>query len=346
MRIAIMPIGILVIGAMMTGWALPADACSPPLVCKPKLSFAAGAQLPATAPGIPILLPTPMQPPYEPVVPVLLDGAGQPMAIDVADDSLPGWKLIKPLKGLQTGKVYTLRLPGFCQDANGALLPPEDVTFTAVAKPDPPVSVGALELTALAPAQVSVWTSAGSCTVPIQAARGVVALQPDPALLPWLPLARAELWLDGEVWTRGLYGDLPLAGATTDPGSFGRTVRSFFVACGEVPAMADAGLAPGLHHVDLRVHVAGATSDAAYLYGDLTVGCIVTPGDDATTFTDSAADATSTVAESGAEAKSADNGCAAGAGGGATPGWLAAVVAVLLVTGRRVARRRAEPTAS
>ena len=324
--------------------ASPAEACSPFFLCKPRIPFFAGAQIPASALAIPLQLPAAMQPPYEPIVPQLLDAGGAVVAVDLVADSLPGWTLLKPVKGFADHANYTLHLPGFCQDGNGAVLPPEDVTFTTGAKASVPAALGTLVLGALPPALVSVWTASGSCTVPILAARGTVALDAPPELAPWHALARAELWLDGQVWTQAVYGDLPLVGDAQGVNDFGRTVRSFFVACGDVPSMADAGLKPGPHHVDVRVHIAGEFNDAPYLFGDVTVACAATPDTDASATGDAAgdADATGAFAECGVAANDGgrEGGCSAGSTGHRAGWWAVGFLALALLGGGRWLRPR------
>ncbi len=322
--------------------AEPAQACSPFFLCKPRIPFFAGAQIPASALAIPLQLPAPMQPPYEPIVPQLRDAGGAVVAVDLVADSLPGWTLLKPVKGFADHANYTLHLPGFCQDGNGAVLPPDDVTFTTGAKASVPAALGTLVLGALPPTMVSVWTASGSCTVPILAARGTVALDAPPELAPWHALARAELWLDGQVWTQAVYGDLPLVGDAQGANDFGRTVRSFFVACGDVPSMADAGLKPGPHHVDVRVHIAGAFNDAPYLFGDVTVACAATPDTDASATGDADTDATGAFAECGVAAPDGgrEGGCSAGSTGHRAGWWAIGFLALALLGGGRWLRPR------
>ncbi len=259
---------------------VPALACGPILVCATKASFAAGTQLPASTKAIPLAVPKPLQAPFAPLVPELRDAAGKLVATELVDDTSGGYKLLRPLKGLAANSAYTLVLPGFCQDALGALVPPVELPFATGPDLPAPQGMGTLQLTYVAPDQVLVWTSVGSCTVPIQAARGHVAVTPAAEMAPWLPITRAELWVDGAKWAGGLYGDVP-----TQPGppqsAVAKSVQEFYVACGPVPDLADPGLAPGQHHVDVRFHVAGEFNDPPYLYGDLSVTCGASTGGDA-----------------------------------------------------------------
>jgi hypothetical protein len=328
--------------------AHPTLACGPMVLCKPKLSFAAGAQLPANTQAIPMMVPKPYQPPFDMLVPQLY-ADGQLQTTDLVDDAVAGWKLLKPVKGLKAGTTYLLHLPGFCPDlesATGALLPAEDVTFTAGPEAPVPATLGALALNTLAPSMVAVWTQSGSCTVPILAARGQVGVKANPELLPWQALTRAELWVDGALWVRSDYADVPLLGTLPLPTSIGRTVHEFHVPCGNVPPMDDAGVKAGPHHVDVRMHVAGAYNDAPYLYGDLVVTCDAAPQEDAASSADAdaAGDATGTFAEPAAEGAAAPArgaGCAATGRAGGGGGWFALGAAAMLWTRRRLSRRGA-----
>lgn len=310
-------VSTLTLLALLT--AADAWACTAPLVCKPKTSLSPGAQIPANAQAIPVLLPTPLQPPYEPVVPELRDAAGKPVEVEAKDDAM-GWTILRPLKGFAPSSTYTLHLPSLCKDPSGSIEPPTDVTFTTGPTAPLPTSLGTLQLAALPVELVSVWTSSGSCTEAILAARGSIDLAAVAELAPWKALARAEVRVDGASWANSAYGDLPLAGEAPAYQPKGRTIHAFHVACATVPSSADAGLQPGLHHVELRIHIAGETQDAPDLAGDLSVTCPSQPdvdagGDADTGLTPDAADAkdSADTAASGTPkpAKPQDDGCSA-----------------------------------
>ena len=310
-------VSTLTLLALLT--AADAWACTAPLVCKPKTSLSPGAQIPANAQAIPVLLPTPLQPPYEPVVPELRDAAGKPVEVEAKDDAM-GWTILRPLKGFAPSSTYTLHLPSLCKDPSGSIEPPTDVTFTTGPAAPLPTSLGTLQLAALPVELVSVWTSSGSCTEAILAARGSIDLAAVAELAPWKALARAEVRVDGASWANSAYGDLPLAGEAPAYQPKGRTIHAFHVACATVPSSADAGLQPGLHHVELRIHIAGETQDALDLAGDLSVTCPSQPdvdagGDADTGLTPDAADAkdSADTAASGTPkpANSQDDGCSA-----------------------------------
>lgn len=320
----------------------PVLACSPPMICKPRVSLASGAVIPANALGIPVLLPTPLQPPYLPMVPLLLDAQGKVVPTVQAEDAM-GWTLLKPAKGFAANAQYVLRLPGFCNDGKDGVLPPEEITFTTAGKVPLPVTSGVLKLAAIAPDLVSVWTTSGSCTEAIWAAQGSVAVEATAALLPWRDLARAELRVDGTVWASSNYGDLPLAGEKPKVPMMGRTVHAFFAACGLVPKSADEGLQPGAHHVDLRIHIAGEFNDPPDLFGDLEVACSAKPGADAGVDGDTGPDADASVSLDAGQspgapsAAAADDGCNAGPAP-ASAGWpvaLALGLAAAVVAWRR-----------
>ncbi len=321
-------------------------ACSPLILCAPQVAFPAGTQIPANAQGLPLALPAPMQAPFEPIQPQLRDAGGQVVPTELVDDTLPGWKLLKPLKGFTANTTYTMHATNFCTDPQtGGTAVPTDVTFTTGKDALLPTEQGTLHLGALAPDQVSVWTSSGSCTESILAARGVVALEANPLWQPWLPLTRAEVWVDGVKWSQSSYGNLPLGTAATDPGTVPHGPRSFHVACQTVPQYADAGLAQGAHHVDLRVHIAGAYADPAYLYGDVTVTCgkPLDPDAGATdggTSEDASAglDGAQDTAGSAAPDAASTSGCAASRGGATTSAWLLLLCALGIGLRRRGVR--------
>ena len=321
----------------------PLWACTAPLVCKPKLSLVAGAQIPANAKGIPVLLPTPLQPPYQPVVPQLLNSAGQPVAVDLLDDAI-GWTLVKPVKGFEVGSLYTLRLATLCKDAEGALLPPDDITLTASAAAPLPTELGVLQLTAMPAELVSVWTTTGSCTEAILAVRGRIAVQATAALAPWKALARTEVKIDGAPWAQSGYGDLPLADERTPAKLMGRTIHAFHAGCGPISSSADKGLPVGLHHVELRIHVAGEASDAPDLQGDLQLQCPASPDKDTISGTDATADAGKDATPGPVATASLEGGGGScGAAQSAGLGWWAGAAGLALVVAWR--RRMRGPAA-
>jgi hypothetical protein len=307
-------VSTLTLLALLT--AADAWACTAPLVCKPKTSLTSGAQVPANAQAIPVLLPTPLQPPYEPVVPELRDVAGKPVEVEAKDDAM-GWTILRPVKGFSPASSYTLHLPSLCKDPSGSIEPPTDVTFTTGPTAPLPASLGTLQLAALPVELVSVWTTTGSCTEAILAARGSIDFAAVGEFAPWRALARAEVRIDGASWANSAYGDLPLAGEAPAYQPKGRTIHAFHVACATVPSSADAGLQPGLHHVELRIHIAGEANDAPDLAGDLSVTCPSQPpvdaGSDSDTAdgTDASVGADTATGGTAKPASSSDDGCSA-----------------------------------
>lgn len=318
----------------LLAWAPGALACEPSFSCTPLVPFAAGSQIPASAVAIPVLFPNNGQ--GTPASHVqLLDASGQPVLIEVVADASQGWHLVKPLKGFKENASYTLRLESPCTAPGAATPSTIDTPFTTGAAAALPATFGTLQLSLKAPSVLSVWTAAGSCTVPLLVAQGEVALDGAPGLVPWLALTRAELWVDGLLWHRSAYGAAPLPNppANQAPG-YGRNAHSFHVPCGYVPKYADEGMAPGLHHVDLRLYIAGHAVQAPYLWGDIAVAC--TPGSTvdagATADAANAPDAVQTGTQMPESA--AQGGCAAGPRSPLS-GWLLAVAAAALVVRRR-----------
>jgi hypothetical protein len=336
------------VAASILAWAPPALACLPPLLCAPIVPFAAGSVIPASASAIPVVLAKDKQT-GNLAQAQLIDADGKPALIEVVEDSAWGWHLIKPLKGLKAGASYTLRLESGCQEPGAATPTQVDTPFTTGPAAELPSSFGTLALTAQKPSTLTVATYAGSCVVPLLAARADVELAHSPDLDPWLALSRAELWVDGQLWSQSAYGALPLAGGAAPPptGPGGRNVHRFHVPCQVVPNGADKGVDEGLHHVDLRIFVAGTKVPAPYLWGDVEVSCNpAAPADagsaadglgDTQSGGDSAAAAETTdAADSGSLAdgtsgaapapmKAAAGGCAAGQPAQSGAWWLLAV---------------------
>ncbi len=333
-RIVLHLFGFILTTASTLLWTPSAGACQPNILCAPVVPFAAGSQIPASTAAIPVQLPKNIQTGKQAVQVQLLDANGQPMLIEVVADAAPGWQLIKPLKGLKANASYTLRLESAC-NAPGAVTPTlVDTPFTTGPAAELPSTFGMLQLTVKPPTTLSVWTSAGSCVVPLLAAQAEVALDGAPALAPWLALSRAELWVDGLLWQRSAYGAVPLLSAPAQQsGNGGRNAHSFFVPCAEVPKSADAGVPPGKHHVDLRLYIAGQNVQAPYLWGDVTVECSAVVTADAGSTPDAAVADTSAASTPAPQSKAA-GGCAAGprASGGV---WLLIAATVVLAGHRR-----------
>jgi len=302
-----------------------ARACSPMLCVSPQFAPGAGGVVAADVPGIPLRLSQYLSQPKAPVE--LLDAAGKAQLIQVETDTVSGWNLLKPVKGLTPGAAYVLRMPDHCQ----ALELPAPATpvltlfpFTAGPPAPAPQTIGKLTLTALPTEVIQVWTYSGSCTVGLLVGSVQLSLQPSAELLPWLPVAQSETWVDGKLFSKSEPGHVPFAGGPPQPTGWPNEINHvdrIFAACGAVPQGVEPGLALGKHHLDFRIHLPGF-NQPAYLSTDFELACQL-PGADAGSSDGAAGDAGA--ADAGASvpppAAPAKGGCSAGRSAGGW-GWL------------------------
>ena len=135
-----------------------------------------------------------------------------------------------------------------------------------------PTDAGVLTANEHAPETIYAGTASGSCTTRFVAATAQLALDPSAALKPYLPLTRIVATVDGKPWAVSEYGDLALQGSTQFVPY--RGALQLYARCVRTTgSVDDDGLTLGLHHVEVRAHVAGATEDPPALVMDVHFAC-------------------------------------------------------------------------
>lgn len=130
-----------------------------------------------------------------------------------------------------------------------------------------PSTPAALSLTGFTIRQVPTGNLCGGPAGTVQFAQ--LDLTPTAEMLPWLPLTRWELEVDGENWATTRFGSL---GASMPPEGM-HSVRDFHVQC----VQADAGdnrLGPGLHSARVLARILGVSAPMASNTVAITFDCL------------------------------------------------------------------------
>lgn len=200
-----------------------------------------GAKIPANAPALVVSA-------REGDQVILLDAFGTPIPFTTAGTVLE--RLIVPDRPLPASAV-TLEVQRSACLGEGALAH----RFEVVAATPLPTAAGTVAVehnrgTVLAP-------HTAACLKETQAAWARVELKPSPELVPFLPLSRVTVTVDGNTWARGRFGVL----GADETFRHQRRVDQIFASCEEQdPGISehDQGIAQGKHRGELTVELPGA----------------------------------------------------------------------------------------
>lgn len=281
---------LLSLATLLTPMA-KAWACSP-VQCSPGHAAPRdGASVPSGASSLPIS-PTYGGPAGAPDVQLTKDGV--PIASTVvADPMAVGNFLLVPNTPLSVG-TYALTRSELCPSYQLVSSPQAQVnTFNVTPAVPQPTTVGELMVSHHLD-QVTASTAAGSCVVKFPGAVVTIRLVGSTELTAWAPLTRYTLTIDGREWATSAYGQF-LTG--TIPPDDVRSALNVFARCDGSGASDDNGLSLGVHHAELKAHIAGASTDPAPTAFDFTLSCdetsqtdggvIVAPQDGGQTLIDS-----------------------------------------------------------
>lgn len=222
----------------------PAEACSPACGVA-KLAPAAGAAVPASAPGFLLVGPS-----AETTSVQLLDGSGAVVAGSFKLDSASGRTYFAPSSALTPGSHAT-RGPMSCGSSDTV-----DVAFTVTASAAFPTSTGSLTVRKVGREMLSASTNSGSCTEPVDAGYVDLEIAIDPALDPYLDIATWQTKVDGKWWSQ----KDPIGSAIAPEGNARSYLRLFTACDGKTTAGGDQGLAAGKHEVEVRAFLPGGAS--------------------------------------------------------------------------------------
>ena len=219
----------------------PAEACSPACAVA-KLAPAAGATVPASAPGL-LLIGSGADTSSV----SLVDGNGAVVAGSFLKDAASQRTYFAPTTALAPGSYATRGLTS-CNGADTV-----DATFTVTAAAALPTSTGSLAVKKSARENLSAWTSSGSCTEPVDAAYVDLEVNVDPALAPYLSVVTWQTKVDGKWWSQEDPIDVPSA-----PSGNAHSYLRLFTPCdGQKSVGRDQGLTDGKHDVEVRAFLAG-----------------------------------------------------------------------------------------
>ena len=222
----------------------PAEACSP--ACDvAKLAPAAGATVPASAPGFLLVGSTAQSSSV-----TLVDGNGSAVAGSFQKDAASGRTYFAPTTALAPGSYATRGLKSCSGDET------VDATFTVTAAAALPTSTGSLAVKKSARETLSAWTSSGSCTEPVDAAYVDLEVTADPALVPYLSVVTWQTKVDGKWWS----GKDPIDLLGPPSGNAHSYLRLFTACDGTTPVGRDPGLTDGKHDVELRAFLPGGAA--------------------------------------------------------------------------------------
>ncbi len=247
-----------------------AEACGGPTCEAVSYAFLEGAELPANVAGIGA--PTfesgswgnSTRPLFQKLRGATLtaDGGASRALPALVDDAglFSGWAIPG---GLQTGESYLLELEaGGCLARDGGGARPTRRGFRAGPVTPFPESLGTV--TASQAEIRDAWTQGGStCSYGQRSAIISLQVAPTAELVPFLPVTRWELFVDGKSWVQAGYGEVSADGTVfhpkvNAPGNYSppeddRRLDSVYAPCEPVAG----GLAPGEHSLQLVAHVAG-----------------------------------------------------------------------------------------
>lgn len=276
---------VTLLGAVL---APEAEACSP-AICETDTAPWSGETIPHNAPALAIF------PGHRPGLPSgldegsvqLLSEGGAPVEF-VLQPEEGGRYLVRP-DALQEGQTYQLSFRHPCSspptesDGGEVILPkavpsstayPErvQIAFQAGAAAPLPQVLGTLSV-ATAAQVVQAGSYCGSCTAPLAAAVAQLQFTPSAELVPFLPVTRLQVRVDGQPWAESDYGSGFVEQAAY-PGGPVRSVRTVFASCGtHDAAIYDFGVAPGRRVIEVRAHIAGAHFDPALLTVEVDLDC-------------------------------------------------------------------------
>ncbi|MGA9521310.1 MAG: hypothetical protein WBV82_07590 [Myxococcaceae bacterium] len=248
-----------------------ADACSPPLCTDPARPVPGSGQLlPANAPAVALVPFSGFGAFFEDAGVSLLDEGGNALPHRVEREGT-AW-IVHPTAPFDESAMYRLRFGSTCEPQ----YPPEDggvgesyESMITVGPPAPlPTSVGALTLLETREEFTGGISSCGGPAGQNVIAR--LAITPSEELVPWLPVTRFVLRVDGAEWAGLSYGLVsPDGGVGFDSSQFlGHSITRVHAQCPNqdagfslMVASVDPGVRVGRHVARLEAFIAG--SDAS-----------------------------------------------------------------------------------
>lgn len=258
--------GLVVLGALLG--ARDARACSPvPCSGASIAPRAAAAVIPEGAAGLVVrrsdrdadtVLPTPTLRTKRGVAP----GTDVPFSLQPLAG---GSYLVVPSAPLAKGS-YELAMEYACFSADDKSK--LESTFDVVDAAPLPTHAGSLAAGASVVEGADVDAQGGMCGPTHRTAQASIEIRPDASLAPWLALARKTVFVDGVAYQGAEYG------ALAEP--YGRTVVLSAI-CN--PARRGSSLAPGRHHVEVEIDLAGVPRPLPRIAADVDLACDTAPGD-------------------------------------------------------------------
>ncbi len=223
-----------------------AAACSPPPCVPGHAAPAEGATVPGNVPAVPVLLSESFSPsPGSREAPAtLLDGQGRPVPTTwVPPGAGSREALLKPDAPLAPGSYRIVRAP-VCKLTGAGLPAPAGgevaQSFTATSPSPLPTTAGAVKVGAAVQKRYNVSAS-GSCAEEVPAAVVALTLEPSAALVPFLPVARITVNVNGERWAAtlpgGAHGPIPRSMYFAS-----RAATELFRVCETKPNVSDRGI--------------------------------------------------------------------------------------------------------
>lgn len=200
------------------------------------------------------------------------------------DQNSPGEFLVRPQAPLTPGEFYRIEYPEPCTGEFGTPGPDGGAvlasSFVAESPSSLPASVGALSVQESAEGKLGILTVCGRCERDVDVAFAKLSLTPTPELVPYLPVTRFILYVDGEYWAEAPYGSFTLDGGfdprgwrvveTSGPTASQRLVENWITDSRRVDLVyarchrhtdstEDDGVMPGAHTAQLVAEIAGTS---------------------------------------------------------------------------------------
>lgn len=234
--------------AGLVAYRAPAEACSPPWCIQPRTAPASGQVIPENAGALVFFNTDGVWTRPEAADISLWTQGGAAVPLQAIPDASDPFALVLVPQQLVAAGGYELRHRDGCAPDGGRVVP-------FLVGPAAPLPTSAGALTAEVAREPQYWVSAGAtCAWPVRAAVARLSISPATALVPFLPVTRWRVEVDGAPWANSGWGRLDDAGVPQPPGDWvsSRRAAMVHVAC-EVPSISyiDRGTSEGLHEIQV-----------------------------------------------------------------------------------------------
>jgi hypothetical protein len=242
--------------------------------------------------------------------------------------------LVTPASPLDANTDYVIRGGDACAGSGKLDSTATTAPFHTGASAPLPAALGALSADAPTVGNLTVWTVSGSCSAPITAAQVKVGLTLSADAAPWQSALSYATFVDGQAWR---YSD----SLAKSPGLSGVLQDIVYTSCKADDGGADKGVTEGTHAVTMRATLPGTTLMLETAPVSITLKCPAPPAGTGGGGGGAGSGGAGGEGTGGSDVQpSQGGGCSMGSAPLDGAAWLASVLALLVVRGARIRRRR------